>query len=330
MTKLIRKLFALCAATASLALASSAFAAGNPGESAADFPPGAFSDQGRYSLKDFEGKAVVLFFYEQGCPTCRGKIPDRNAVVEAFKDKPVKFIAVAPEDSLMEASLFVKETKLQMPAFADTLGLMQARYGQKISLNNIYQFRVIGPDGKIRGMSMEQDAIERALEDVTWKYKEDGQNPKVARAVEMLEWNQFGAGMAALRPLLKAKATAEQAQKVYDKVKVEAAKWAEDAAQATESDPSTAYDLYTRVVTCVPDEEVGKHAKDALGKLKTNKTVVAELAARKEFAKLDPAFAKANVKQKTEIARFCQTIAKKYKETPTGAKAQALADELAS
>src|SRR5690349_12268246 len=101
-----KRLIALCAAGASLALANLAFAAGSVGEMAPEFPPGAFSDQGNYNLADFKGKAVVLFFYEQDCPTCRGKIPDRNKVVEAFKDKPVKFLAVAPEDSLIDAQTY--------------------------------------------------------------------------------------------------------------------------------------------------------------------------------------------------------------------------------
>ena len=40
--------------------------AGNAGEQAADFPPGQFTDGGRYSLEDLRGKAVVLYFYEKG------------------------------------------------------------------------------------------------------------------------------------------------------------------------------------------------------------------------------------------------------------------------
>src|SRR4051812_48248131 len=69
---------------------------------AADFPPGTFSDGGHYKLSDFEGKVVVLFFYEQNCPKCRGLIPERNKLVDQFKDKPVKFLAVGPGDTRMD------------------------------------------------------------------------------------------------------------------------------------------------------------------------------------------------------------------------------------
>ena len=39
--------------------------AGNAGEAAPDFPPGEFTDGGRYSLEDLRGKAVVLYLYEK-------------------------------------------------------------------------------------------------------------------------------------------------------------------------------------------------------------------------------------------------------------------------
>ena len=40
--------------------------AGRAGEQAPDFPPGEFTDGGRYSLEDLRGKAVVLYLYEKG------------------------------------------------------------------------------------------------------------------------------------------------------------------------------------------------------------------------------------------------------------------------
>ena len=43
-----------------------ALGAGNAGEQAADFPPGEFTDGGRYSLEVLRGKAIVLYFYEKG------------------------------------------------------------------------------------------------------------------------------------------------------------------------------------------------------------------------------------------------------------------------
>ena len=58
--------FAATAATLLLlCLAVPAAGAGKAGEQAPDFPPGEFTDGGRYSLDELRGKAVVLHFYEK-------------------------------------------------------------------------------------------------------------------------------------------------------------------------------------------------------------------------------------------------------------------------
>src|SRR5207248_1464113 len=111
------------AACLTLTLSRSAGAAGVSG-TAPDFPPGLFSDGGRYKVGDFKDKVLVLFFYESQCPRCRGTIPDRNKVVEAYRGKPVKFLAISPHNTLAETRQYISGTHLAMPAFADPLGVM--------------------------------------------------------------------------------------------------------------------------------------------------------------------------------------------------------------
>ena len=62
-----RRLLRLTAAPALLLFLAVTIArgAGNAGEGAPDFPPGEFTDGGRYSLEDLKGKAVVLYLYEK-------------------------------------------------------------------------------------------------------------------------------------------------------------------------------------------------------------------------------------------------------------------------
>ena len=92
-----------------------------PGLSAGDFPPGSFSDGNHYSLDDFRGKLLVLFFYEKDCPRCRGLIPTRNTVVDQFKDKPVKFIAVGPNDSFADVMSYDLYTRISSTFTGDDL-----------------------------------------------------------------------------------------------------------------------------------------------------------------------------------------------------------------
>jgi thiol-disulfide isomerase/thioredoxin len=296
-------------------------------EPAADFPPGMFTDGGSYRLDDFKGKVLVLFFYEQQCPSCRASIPKRNELVEKYKDKPVKFIAVAAGDSLVEAKTYQRETKLAMPTFADSLSLMENSYGLKISLNNIYQMRAIGPDGQVVRLGLMGEGLDRVVDQAKWKYKSDDYHAKLAGAVDLLEWNQFEAGMKLVSPLRKNsnKELAASAEKLYDVVKAEAEEWKSEADGLLESDPARAGDLYARIAACFPGEDLAKSANDAAKKLQASKAYKDETAARRMFAQLRQGASQARASQKTEVAKFADSIAKKYPDTPTGRRAGEIA-----
>jgi peroxiredoxin len=282
-------------------LSPAALAAGKAGEKAPDFPPGLFIDGRHYSLADLQGKAVVLFFYEQDCPKCRGLIPQRNEVVEQYKDKPIKFIAVAAGDSMREAQAYVRETHLEMPVFADNLSLMEKRYGEKISLQNIYQFRVIGPTGTIEEYRMEPAAIDKVLAGVKWKYKDDGYDPRLDAAIDRLEWGQYVDGIRLLKPYLKNsnKDLAASAQKLYDAVHAEGQQWLADAQDAEKSEkPVEAYDLYTKVSTVFAGDDLAKRAATPLKALAASTTVKNELAARQMYEQLCTGAARATARQR--------------------------------
>jgi peroxiredoxin len=325
------KIFAVAIALLLSVFAVRAQAAGNFGETAPDFPPGLFNDGQRYQLSDFDGKVVVLFFYEQDCPTCRGKIPERNEVVKQFQGKPVKFFAVAAGDTLQQAKSYAGGTKLAMPVFADSLSLMEKRYGQTISLQNLYQFRVIGPDGKVSGYRMEAGDIEKALEKVKPKYDPEAYHAKLRPIVEQLEWNQYPAGMKALKGMLKNKdkEVAESAAKLMDAARDQGKAWLSEAEEKKKSeDPVAAYDLYTKTVNAFGTDDPGKKATEAMKDLKKNDAVKKELDARKMYDRLLNVMSIATAKQKGEIAQYAGSIAKKFPQTPTGKKAEELSKEI--
>jgi hypothetical protein len=242
----------------------------------------------------------------------------------------VRFFAVAAGDTLQQAKQYAGGTKLAMPVFADPLSLMEKRYGQSISLQNIYQFRVIGPDGTISGHRMEPADIDRALADVKLKFNPDDYHAKVRPAVDLFEWNQYPAGMKSLRTLLKHKdkAVAESATKLLEVVKAEGEQWLGDATKAEDGDPVKAYDNYAKVAAAFGTDELGKKGAEGVKKLKNNDKVKAELDARKMFDKVLNAMAMATSNQRGEVAKFAAGIAKKYPETPTGKRAGELQQEL--
>jgi peroxiredoxin len=303
---------------------------GKVGETAPDFPPGVFSDSMRYQLSDCRGKVVVLFFYESQCPRCKGSIPERNQIVKSFEGKPVKFIAVGASDPIGDVAAYISETKIAMPVFVDNLGLMETRYGQKMSLDNIWQMRVIGPNGKIVAYDMNKETIEKALKGASWKYDPKDYDPKLKSALDAFEWSQWEAGMKLLSPLRRSamKPVADSANKLYEALKKEAMTWKEEAATIAQQDPVKAYDQYTRIMTLFPSESFAKDLFEPKKKLAGLKAVESELTARKAFEKIGAAMPRMTPEQKKQLAQQLQAFVKKYDGTPIAGKALALAKEL--
>ena len=239
------------------------------------------------------------------------------------------FFAVAAGDTLADAKKYVGETRMAMPAFADALSLMEARYGQQISLSNIHQTRVIDPTGKVVAYRFEEAAIEQALKDAKWKFRDESDDKKLAAATQLLEAGRYAEGIQRLTPFLKRKDTATPAQKLLDKVKAEVQGWVTEADGLKESDPVKAYDLYAKAAAAFGrNAEPGTAAAAGVKKLADDKAVKAELAARKAFARVQGALPRATPQQKGEVAKVCHEIVKKHPGTPTAEKARALAQEL--
>ena len=253
-------------------------------------------------------------------------------MVKAFKDKPVKFIGVGAGDTPLETSAYVRDNKLELPVFADNLGLMEARYGIKISLQNIWQYRVIGPDGKVVGYDMSQPALEKVLSaaKVEFRYKGKGYDAKLDPIVDLFEWGQHAQGMKLLAPQRKSptKALAESANKLYDAVKEEGKEWAAEAEKLAGTDPVRTYDLDAKVAAVFAGDELGKSVAEPLKKLAADKAVQQELAARKVMTQTETQIAQMPPAQKKQAAQLYLVVAKKFAGTPTGDRAAALAKEL--
>jgi thiol-disulfide isomerase/thioredoxin len=315
------------AAAGLVAIAQAARGAGGFMEEAPEFPPGAFSDGGKYQISDFSGKVVVLFFYESACPSCRAMVPERNAFMAKYKDKPVKFIAIEAHDSAAMAAEYIRGTRLAYPVFADPLRIMEKRYGLSISLQNIYQFRIIDGSGKI--VSFVDDGLDKVVAETKWKYKDKGYDAALAKAIDLLEWNQFEAGMKLVNPLRKSlnKATAASAEKLFEEVKKEGTAWKEAAEKAADK-PVAAYDLYVKIAAVFVGDELGKDADEKLKKLKVDDAVKKELAARAEFLQLNAAMAKATPTDHGQVLAFLKKFETKHAGTPTAEKAGKLSAEI--
>jgi len=303
------------------------------GMEAPDFPPGIFIPGGRYGLSDFKGKALVLFFFDNDYLHDDAAFARWNDMVREMGNKPVKFIAVGVSHLAREAAAYARTVNLQSPLFVDTFQAMSSRYGEgDAEAHWVWSFRIVGPDGKVVRSSSEltADEVEKAIEGIGWKYKDSGYDPRLNPAIELLEWNQWEAGMGKLRPMLKTypKATAESARKLYEEVKKEGAQWKSDAEAALESNPVAAYDLYARVANCFAGDDLAKGVEQPLKQLKGTKAVKDELTARGLWEQLSVAVGRASISDRLRLAGAAEGIAARCPNTPTGERAVIFAKHL--
>lgn len=69
------------------------------------------------SLKQYEGKVIVLNFWASWCEPCREEMPELSALHNEFKDRNVVVLGMAIED-VAAVNDFLKETKVSYPLFA--------------------------------------------------------------------------------------------------------------------------------------------------------------------------------------------------------------------
>jgi len=318
----------IAALTAGLLLCLSAL--GTAAKQAPEFPPGTFSDGKRYSLDELRGRVVVLFFYEQNCPRCAGLIPERNDIVQQYRDQPVTFIAIAAGDTADQAKAYLKRTGLEMPVFADKLSLMEKLYGTKISLNNIFQFRVIDASGKIVGYTMDQKTIDAALAGVKQAYAAQDYHEQLADVVAALNMDKHSIALRELRRYLNSRdeGIKASAEALSTAVLEQAKGWVEQADALVETDPLRAGRLYDQASDLFPKEAFGKDARTKLKELMSSPAVKNETAARKMYAKMTRAIEKMEPNQTPELIAYAKKIAEQYPDTPTGNRCADLAAKL--
>ena len=329
--KTYRSILTALAAGLLLVLATQPAAA----KQAPDFPPGVFTDGRSYSLEQLRGRVVVLFFYEQNCPSCARKIPERNKLVEQYRDQPVTFIAVAAGDSSSEASAYVRRTKLAMPVFADKLSMMEKLYGTKISLNNIYQFRVIDPEGNIAGYIMDAPTINQALAKVKpaatiQAYNPDDYNEELKPVVDRLNNDKHDDALEGLRRPLRDrdKELKASAEALHEAILTQAKGWVEQADQLVKTDPFEARKLYTKASELFPREAFAKEVRKKLTLLKSNQMIKDEASARKMYVKVLKAIDKMKPEQTPELIAYIKKISEDYPDTPTGKRCAKMAANL--
>jgi peroxiredoxin len=283
------------------------------------------------SLERLKGKVVVLYFFSDQWPTCVSHIPGWNKLRKDFTDKPVAFIAVNSLNPKRVAEEYAKSNKFEWPIFVDEAGETQKSLGFKISLQNIYQWRIIDPNGTMHVAPMEA----KGLTDTINKFVADAKPlfagltipeklKSIAHDIELGLYDPAIGDLAALA--LKApKDLQEAAQAMYEKVKPMAESFLERA-KAFESDGKkyAAYLEYGKVVAWFKKTDYEKTAAAAMATLKKDKDVQDDIAARQMLDQAKSLLASSKKGDKESAPAVLTALQKKYPNTEAAKEAAKL------
>jgi thiol-disulfide isomerase/thioredoxin len=205
------------------------------------------------TLVALEGKGAVVYFFEETCPRCRARWPELMALSKKYEDQPVAFVAVNSGTDRAALQAYAQQNKVGWPILVDYSRELEKLAGVgEISLQNIYQVRVITPNGKMAPARWDdlEGAVQMALPGAHWKIDPADIPASVKPAWHAIEFGNYATAGKALAPVLKTSdATTKQAvDKLVSAVKPKIAAAVADAKTTFEAgDKWTALAKYSEI-----------------------------------------------------------------------------------
>ena len=136
------------------------------------------------------------------------KWPEMLAVASKFQGKPIAFIAVNSGTSRGSVASYLRQNRVTWPTIVDADRSFETRCSvPKVSLENIWQVRIISPDGKMTlgNPGDLQGAAERALVGAKWNI-DPAEIPKLLQpSWAAVEFGNYSAAAASLKRYLKSR-----------------------------------------------------------------------------------------------------------------------------
>jgi peroxiredoxin len=117
----------------------------DPGDKAPDFSAKDLSGQ-EISLKQFQGKIVLLDFWASWCPPCISELPDMKSLHEKYDGKDFVIVSVSLDTELSKCESFVKDKQLKWIQIWEGVG---GEIGKKYGIIVLPATFLIGRDGVI-------------------------------------------------------------------------------------------------------------------------------------------------------------------------------------
>jgi len=165
--------------------------------------PGMWLNSPPISSDMLAGKGAVIYFYEEGCPSCRARWPGLLETAKKFQGKPIVFIAVNSGNSVSDVSKYLQQNNINWPTIVDSNRTFERAAGiNEISLQNIYASGILDADGNFHraGDDLAASAA-RVLESAKWNIDPEGIPSSLQGVWRNVESGNFA---AAGKPIQKA------------------------------------------------------------------------------------------------------------------------------
>lgn len=244
-------------------------------------------------LDSLRGKAVVMYFYEEGCPKCKGSWPSILAKTKGYEGKPVVFVAINSGNSRQAVEQYARRESIPWPIVVDTDRSFERLCDVgEISLKNIMQIRYITADGKLKvgDWSDWPGTVARALEGAAWRVEPSEVPAELRGAWWNIELSQYAASAAAVTNAQgsrkrELKAAADKLAQVVKKVSGDEL---DKARQALAADKLGAYLQFGEVAERFRGYPDADEAASARRELVKDPTLKKELTALKQLDKQRP------------------------------------------
>lgn len=266
-------------------------AEGAVGQQAFELPqsPQAWLNSPPLSMESMRGKAVVLYFFEEGCPRCRQRWPAILAAAAQMQSSPVVLIGVNSGTSPGELRGYLQQNRISIPIIADYYRTFERAAGvNEISLQNIYQARIIDPDGNLQTANGADipGTLQQAAASAKWNIDPAQMPASLIPLWKQIEFGNFAGTSRLMQRALKdrteeGKAAAEVLQNfVNEKITaiLEQAKEAEASGNTWQ-----AYKLYAEIDRQFAGYEMAQSVAESLEQLESDASIKNQKDALKQW-----------------------------------------------
>jgi thiol-disulfide isomerase/thioredoxin len=270
----------------------------------------------------------VLYFFEEGCPRCREKWPAILAAAKQSQSKPVMLIAVNSGTSPDNVAQYVRREGISVPVIVDFDRSLERLAGvNEVSLKNIWQARMIGPDGDLRitdGGDIPA-ALEAAAERASWNVDPAGMPSNVIPTWRQVEFGNYASAAKMLTRIKNDRnpETKAAGEKLY--AYVEQKLIAAVEAAVSEEESWKAYLLYKEVENRFAGFELPKSVDEALSRLQMDEEVKNQISAMRQWQIAERSISSGRV-SKPRLAAIMNKIIEKYPDTEAARLAQETLD----